>query len=180
MSMQIHNFRDVRGPYSFAIASLLRSSTAQVWEHASTIAGFNRELWPLARMTFPPALGRLTELVISAAPANPGNADLKAVAASLRFAEMAAGENERIVMQSVPFENIAQRLARLTRLRRARCRFEPQPSAQTKASYGTGSLVAPNLLMTNHQVIASRLSKTKDPTTGVVRFDDEVSTAGVE
>ena len=33
---------------------------------------------------------------------------MKVVAASLRFAEMAAGENERIVMESVPFENIAQ------------------------------------------------------------------------
>jgi len=86
----------------------LRSSTARKWEHASTFAGVNRELWPLAGMTFLPALGRLTELVISAAPENPGNADLKAVAASLRFAEMAAEENERIVMQLVPFENIAQ------------------------------------------------------------------------
>jgi hypothetical protein len=63
---------------------------------------------PAGLQDVPPALGRLTELVISAAPENPGNADLKAVAASLRFAEMAAEENEHIVMQSVPFENIAQ------------------------------------------------------------------------
>src|SRR5262249_60101744 len=31
-----------------------------MWEHASTFAGVNRELSPLARRTFPPALGRLT------------------------------------------------------------------------------------------------------------------------
>ncbi|HKB37781.1 MAG TPA: hypothetical protein VKD72_15145 [Gemmataceae bacterium] len=31
-----------------------------MWEHASTFAGDDRELSPLARMTFPPALGRLT------------------------------------------------------------------------------------------------------------------------
>jgi enoyl-[acyl-carrier-protein] reductase (NADH) len=32
----------------------------QVWAQASTFAGVNRELWPLARMTFPPALEQLT------------------------------------------------------------------------------------------------------------------------
>src|SRR5262245_45972522 len=31
-----------------------------MWEHASTFAGVNRELWPLARMTFLPALEQLT------------------------------------------------------------------------------------------------------------------------
>jgi hypothetical protein len=58
--MQIPKHGDVRGSYSFTIASCLRSSAARVWEHASTFAGVNRELWPLARMTFLPALEQLT------------------------------------------------------------------------------------------------------------------------
>jgi ligand-binding SRPBCC domain-containing protein len=47
-------------PYSFTIRTSLRASAEQVWAHASTFAGVNRELWPLLRMTFPPALARLT------------------------------------------------------------------------------------------------------------------------
>jgi ligand-binding SRPBCC domain-containing protein len=50
----------VSGAYSFTIRTRLRSSAAQVWEHASTFAGVNRELWPLVCMTYPPSLGRLT------------------------------------------------------------------------------------------------------------------------
>jgi hypothetical protein len=50
----------VRGSDSFTIASCLRSPAPQVGEHASTFAGVNHELWPLPRMTFPPALGQLT------------------------------------------------------------------------------------------------------------------------
>lgn len=47
-------------PYSFTVTSPLRASAERVWAHASTFAGVNRELWPLARMTCPPALSRLT------------------------------------------------------------------------------------------------------------------------
>ena len=60
LSIQILKHGEEHDSYSFTIASRRRSSAAQVWEHASTTAGVNRELWPLARRTFPPALGRLT------------------------------------------------------------------------------------------------------------------------
>jgi hypothetical protein len=33
-------------PYSFTFASHLKAPTAQVWEHASSFAGVNRELRP--------------------------------------------------------------------------------------------------------------------------------------
>jgi len=46
--------------YSFKFRTPLRASADQVWAHASTFVGVNRELWPLVRMTFPPAMGRLT------------------------------------------------------------------------------------------------------------------------
>jgi hypothetical protein len=59
-SMQIPRFGGEHGSYSFMIATRLRSPAARVWEHASTFAGVNRDLWPLARMTFLPALEQLT------------------------------------------------------------------------------------------------------------------------
>lgn len=46
-------------PYAFEIASLLAAPADEVWAHATTMAGVNRELWPLARMTYPPGLDRL-------------------------------------------------------------------------------------------------------------------------
>jgi ligand-binding SRPBCC domain-containing protein len=46
--------------YSFSISTPLQASAQQVWAHASTFAGVNRELWPIAQMTFPPAMRRLT------------------------------------------------------------------------------------------------------------------------
>src|SRR5262245_38636117 len=73
------------------------------------------------------ARGRLTELIIGAAAENEGNPDLKALAAQFRFAEVVAGENERIVLKDVPFENVGQWLDRMARLKRTVCRFEPQP-----------------------------------------------------
>jgi hypothetical protein len=36
---------------SFTVASRLAAEPARVWASASTLAGVNRELWPLARMT---------------------------------------------------------------------------------------------------------------------------------
>ncbi len=47
-------------PYTFAIATALSASPERVWGHASSFAGVNRELWPLARMTYPAAMKRLT------------------------------------------------------------------------------------------------------------------------
>ncbi len=45
--------------YSFTFRTPLRASAEQVWAHASTFAGVNRELWPLVSMTFPPGMGRI-------------------------------------------------------------------------------------------------------------------------
>jgi ligand-binding SRPBCC domain-containing protein len=50
----------VDGWYSFTFATPLTVPAARVWDHASTFAGVNRELWPLVRMTYPPRLARLT------------------------------------------------------------------------------------------------------------------------
>jgi len=38
---------------TFTFTSTLRAPAAQVWAHAHSFAGVNKELWPLARMTYP-------------------------------------------------------------------------------------------------------------------------------
>jgi len=40
-------------------ATELAASADEVWEHATTMAGVNRELWPLARMSFPAEVATL-------------------------------------------------------------------------------------------------------------------------
>jgi hypothetical protein len=44
--------------YRFSVASELAAPAPEVWAHAMTIRGVNRELFPLARMTCPAELGR--------------------------------------------------------------------------------------------------------------------------
>ena len=48
-----------RLPYNFRFVTTLRARPDEVWRHASSFAGVNRELWPLARMTYPRAMARL-------------------------------------------------------------------------------------------------------------------------
>jgi ligand-binding SRPBCC domain-containing protein len=54
----------VGNEFSFTISSRLAASVERVWDHASTFAGVNRELWPPIRMTYPIAIGRLTPKTI--------------------------------------------------------------------------------------------------------------------
>lgn len=46
--------------YSFTFRSRLPTLAEQVWNHASSFAGVNRELWPLVRMTCPPTQQRMS------------------------------------------------------------------------------------------------------------------------
>jgi ligand-binding SRPBCC domain-containing protein len=45
--------------FGFVFETRLAAAADEVWDHAMTIDGVNRELWPLARMTAPPDLARL-------------------------------------------------------------------------------------------------------------------------
>ena len=47
-------------PRTFSISSVLEAPRADVWAHASSPAGINDEMFPLARMTFPKAVTALT------------------------------------------------------------------------------------------------------------------------
>lgn len=120
--------------------------------------------------------GRLTELIIGSAAVNTGAARLKSLADQFRFPADAAGEVERIVLRDVPFENVGQWLDKLARLRRAVCRIEPQPAPNVNG-YGTGFLVAPDVVMTNFHVIDPFLTRGADRV--VMRFDYETGIDGV-
>jgi V8-like Glu-specific endopeptidase len=122
------------------------------------------------------ARGRLTELVIGAAAVNSGAAPLQTLASQFQFVAAVPGEVERIVLADVPFENVGQWLDTLSRLRRAVCRVEPQPSPDI-SGYGTGFLVAPDVVMTNFHVIQPFLKSKTDSV--VVRFDYETGPDGV-
>lgn len=45
--------------HTFVVSSHVAAPPARVWAHATSMAGVNRELWPLARMTHPAALTTL-------------------------------------------------------------------------------------------------------------------------
>jgi hypothetical protein len=137
--------------------------------------GNNLPIIALDLISWAQARGRLAELVLGAVSENPDNPQLRAIADRFRFAEAVAGENERIVLQSVPFENAGQWLERLSRIRRAVCRIEPQPEAKSIAGYASGFLVAADVLMTNFHVVQD-LQATAGQTQ--VRFDYEVKEDG--
>ena len=50
--------------YAFSITSTLRASAEELWSHASSFAGVNRELGPLVYMTYPPSMARLTPAAV--------------------------------------------------------------------------------------------------------------------
>jgi len=126
---------------------------------------FNLIVWAIAH-------GRLTELVQAAATDNPGNELLKEVARGFSFTKSEAGEVERVVLENVGFENVGQWLEKLASLRRQVCRIEPQPGSID--GYGTGFLVARDIVVTNSHV----RSAFADPAQVVFRFDYEADARG--
>jgi len=80
-------------------------------------------------------------------------------------------ELESIILGDVAFEDAGIWINHLTTLRRAVCRLEPQP--QSMAGYGTGFLVAPDVVMTCNHVAASFWNDPKAYERVVCRFDFE-------
>ena len=56
-------------------------------------------------------------------------------------------EAERIVLKGVKFEDVGPWIDQLATMRRAVCRIEPQPESDTIEGYGTGFLVAPDVVI---------------------------------
>ncbi len=143
----------------------------------------------LALLDWADSKGRLVELVLKAHARVPGNPVLKQVAARLKAA-LDAGQTtwdalsndpsglEKIVLPGVSFQDVASWVEKLTRLFRMVCRVEPQPPAQGLAGFGSGFLVAADVVMTNHHVIASFLQQGADRVR--CRFDYANDAAGKE
>ena len=133
------------------------------------------------------AQDKVLPLMNSAGRKNRGNPRLREVRAKLadlesRFSELRPAwtfeEAERIVLKGVKFEDVGPWINQLATMRRAVCRIEPQPESDTIEGYGTGFLVAPNVVMTNYHV-ASSLWLAKERAERVTpRFDYESAVPG--
>jgi S1-C subfamily serine protease len=127
----------------------------------------------LALITWAEARGRIVELVIAAAAANPGEPALAAVGKRMAMPLSVAGELERIVQKNVGFQNVLDWLARMDTVRRAVCRIEDKDGVPV----GTGFLVGPNLALTNEHVVQGlrergvEVDDRGDPGAARVRFD---------
>ena len=116
-----------------------------------------------------------------------GNPKLKAVRAKLadlesRFSELrpevSFEEAERIVLKGVKFEDVGPWIDQLATMRRAVCRIEPQPESDTIEGYGTGFLVAPDVVMTNYHVASSFCLARERAERVRLRFDYESAVPG--
>jgi hypothetical protein len=131
---------------------------------------------------------QLIPFLQAAGQENNGNPKLRVVLSKLEPLEkqyhalrpdLPLGEAERIVLKGVAFEDAAVWLAQLTRMRRAVCRVEPQPQAESLAGYGTGFLVAPDVVMTNFHVAEAFWDNPAKTKRVKLWFDFETEATGV-
>src|SRR5271165_3640326 len=95
---------------------------------------------------------RLYTLLEAAINRNETSTQLKNLAESvqkpLREVGVELGEFEQIISQKAGFEDVAGWIANLSRIRRAVCRVEPQPETTNTHGFGTGFLIAPDIVIT--------------------------------
>ena len=131
-----------------------------------------------AIITWAEAEGRLEELIAGARSRNPGNEKLKrfALEISLTSDTPPEGRLESLVYSDVlerrqgaegasPFQDPSEWRNQMARAERCVCCIETAPGK----GRGTGFLIGPGVVMTNHHVI-SRISQTQSRTVSV-RFD---------
>ena len=133
------------------------------------------------------AQDKIVPLMNSAGRKAPGNRRLREVRAKLadlesRFSELrpvgSFEEAERIVLKGVKFEDVGPWIDQLATMRRAVCRIEPQPESDTIEGYGTGFLVAPDVVMTNYHVASSFWLAKERAERVRLRFDYESAVPG--
>src|SRR4051812_37712431 len=95
--------------------------------------------------------GYTMRLLDAARRSQPGNERLLAFALQFRLSA-ATPEQERIVRERLKFIQVSRWRARLGEVEVQVCRVE------TGTSFGTGFLVGPDLVMTNHHVVADVLN----------------------
>jgi hypothetical protein len=114
------------------------------------------------------AEGWTSELVIAAREENPGNADLLAFTQDVGLSAGTPAQ-ERIIREASPMFDIAAFRVGLAEVEGRVCRIEiPTPHG---TGYGTGFLVGPNVIMTNHHVVEPLISGEATPDQAVARFD---------
>ena len=125
--------------------------------------------------------GVLVPLLKAAQKKNTRNSELRAVMDLLaeleeEFAtlrpDLSFGEAEGIVLKGADFENVATWIKDLQAARRRVCRIE------TATSFGTGFLVAPDVIITNFHVAEEIWEDQKQAKQVVLLFDYETDTAG--
>jgi hypothetical protein len=134
------------------------------------------------------AQNKLVLFLLAAGARNPENDKLRQVLAHLfdldaRFAALrpdkSLGEAERIVLKGLTFEDVAVWIASLAKMRHAVCRVEPQPEKESLDGFGTGFLVAPDVVMTNFHVAEGFWDDKSKAGRAVLRFDYEKGASGV-
>jgi hypothetical protein len=135
------------------------------------------------------AAGHLLRLVAAARAAQPDNVQLIFVAEAVALAmrTLPPIELQRIVKKtSVPFD-VATWRKRLLRRENCVCRIELPTNAGM--IFGTGFLVGPDLILTNHHVMAPAIARgssthaeglTVDPAAVIVRFDYKALADGTQ
>jgi hypothetical protein len=106
-------------------------------------------------------------------------ADLEGQFGALR-PDKSLGEAERIVLKGVSFEDVGVWIEKLKAKRRAVCRVEPQPQDETTKGYGTGFLVAEDVIITNFHVARPFWDDKTKAGRVVLRFGYETDSSGVK
>lgn len=120
------------------------------------------------------AQGRTDELLFAARNEAPRNTPLRVFAEQFELAPPAPpeGELEALVLKSVKFQNGDQWRERMSQCELAVCRVE------TPVTMGTGFLVGPDMVMTNHHVV-QKVIEIPELSKGVtLRFDYKMSASG--
>lgn len=132
---------------------------------------------------------QLLSLLKGAQQKNPKNEKLRAVMEKLADLEdrfdairpnKSIGEIERIVLKGVTFEDVVGWIEKLKAKHRAVCRVEPQPQAETIVGFGSGFLVAPDVVITNFHVARPFWDDEAKARRVVLRFGYETDPAGVK
>ena len=121
--------------------------------------------------------GWVLDLIAAACQARPKNIALREIAAEVGLTA-APPALERVILESVPFLDIAVLRARLGELEAQVCRVEvPAP---TRPTAGTGFLVGPDLVLTNYHVIDVLHKGMANPKETRLRFDYRATADGTQ
>ncbi len=110
-------------------------------------------------------------LVAVARNSNPDNAALRTIAEELHLAPVTS-ELEKIVISSVGITDVNAWHARMSRCELTVCSIEISPF------FGTGFLIGPDIVVTNHHVIKEAITGAINPKEVVLRFDFKTDESG--